>query len=727
MAKKKNNKKSRQSATKRNSFRGVKLLKILPSEAKNWILGILMFILSAIFILSFFNLSGIAGENLKEITFQLIGKTIFAVPLIFVLGGIVFFVTKYKNFLGPIIFGILILIWGICGFLQGFKSPSKDLTEYGGWVGYVLAYLPMTYLGFWVNQIIFASLVVFGGLIFWYLLKKGVLQPISREKEEKEETKKEKTKKLSVTQPSLIKKIFFPKFKVKEIESTVSDVGQRNINQSVETKIKETESKEPHFPYQNPPVDLLDSSKEVPTSGDLRINSAIIKKTLQNFDILVEMSEINIGPTVTQYTLKPTEGVKLSKITGLSNDLALALAAHPIRIEAPIPGRSLVGIEIPNKVRAKVRLKDLIANPIYQQSPALTVVLGRDVSGSASYADLARMPHLLVAGSTGAGKTIFLNNLILSLIYRNSSEILNFILIDPKRVEFPIYNELPHLLAPVICDSHRAVNALRWLIGEMERRFEVLAAAKARDVKSYNSRVSDKSETLPYIVLVVDELADLMAARGRDMEAGIVRLAQMSRAVGIHLIVATQRPSVEVITGLIKANITTRVSFQVASQVDSRTVLDTAGAEKLLGFGDLLFLSTELGKPRRMQGSYISDKEVKRVVNYIVSKNQKTEFKLNEETLNNQMRENLERTLDMPQEEFNGSYGDDPLFEEAHRVVTEARKASASLLQRRLRIGYARAARLIDMLEEKGIVGPGEGAKPREVFSDNENEDIEPA
>ena len=314
------------------------------------------------------------------------------------------------------------------------------------------------------------------------------------------------------------------------------------------------------------------------------------------------------------------------------------------------------------------------------------------------------------------------NALILSLIYRNSPEILNLVLIDPKRVEFPVYNDLPHLLAPVIFDAQRAVNSLRWLISEMERRFKVLSDAKARDIGSFNQAV-EKKDIMPYIVLIVDELADLMAAKGREMEAGIVRLAQMARAVGIHLVLATQRPSVEVITGLIKANITSRITFQVASQVDSRTIIDMAGAEKLLGHGDMLFLSSELGKPKRIQGAYVSDKEVKRVTNYIKSKNVRGEFEIGEDVLGVRMRDDLERSLDVAGSEFNGDFGEDLLYEEAKRVVIESKKASASLLQRRLRIGYARAARLIDILEERGVVGPGEGAKPREVYGASSSAD----
>jgi S-DNA-T family DNA segregation ATPase FtsK/SpoIIIE len=428
------------------------------------------------------------------------------------------------------------------------------------------------------------------------------------------------------------------------------------------------------------------------------------------------MGEVNVGPTVTQYTLKPAEGVKLSRITALANDLALALASHPIRIEAPIPGKSLVGIEVPNKVRTLVRLRNLISEPQFQKHPSpLYFVLGRDVSGNPVFADLAKMPHLLVCGATGTGKTLFLNSLILSLVYRNSPKILKFILVDPKRVEFPIYSDLPHNLTNVIFDVQKTINALRWLVEEMERRFEVLAKFKTRDIFSFNKiSLEKKIPPMPYILLIIDELADLMAARGKEIEAAIVRLAQMARAVGIHLVLATQRPSTEVITGLIKANITSRVSFQVASQVDSRTVLDTAGAEKLLGRGDMLFLSPENPKPRRIQGAFVSEKEVQRVVEYLSSKYEKERIESLEEKLAEETGEIgfFERGEDL----------EDPLYEEAKRVVIEAKKASASLLQRRLKIGYARAARLLDILEKRGIVGPPRGAKPREVYLKEEEE-----
>ena len=670
-----------------------------------------MFLAAIIVALSFFELSGVAGHTIKTGLLFLIGKTIFAVPLILLISGLVFFSTRYKKFFYSLLLAIFILVLGISGMLECLRPGLKV----GGWLGYFITLPFLKLFDLWVTKIIFAAVIFIGGLIFWHLLR----QP--REARFKEKLTQEFSADEEKPKPSLIKKIFAPRFRVKEVPTAVNGIHrpEKIIAATPELKSKLVPAQAPAFPYQIPPTDLLETEKGAPSPGDTRTNAAIIKKTLQNFDIPVEMSEINVGPTVTQYSLKPAEGVKLSKITALNNDLALALASHPIRIEAPIPGKSLVGIEVPNKVRAQVRLRDLIESENFQKSPfSLNIVLGRDVSGNSVYADLARMPHMLVAGSTGTGKTIFLNDFILSLLYRNSPEILRFILIDPKRVEFTAYNDLPHLLCPVIYDANRTINALRWLISEMERRFDVLSASKTRNIASHNAQVVERTEVLPYIVLIVDELADLMAAKGREVEAGVVRLAQMSRAVGIHLVVATQRPSVEVITGLIKANITSRITFQVASQVDSRTVLDMAGAEKLLGLGDMLYLSAEIGKPKRIQAAYVSEKEVRKVVSWLKTQNAKLKTeKLDEGILENALAKDLEQAIELPaggEREFYGK--EDPLYEEAKRVVIEARKASASLLQRRLRLGYARAARLLDMLEQSGVVGPGDGAKPREVY-----------
>ena len=670
-----------------------------------------MFLVAVITILSFFDLAGEGGRFFMKGFNLLVGKAVFLLPLFLILAGIAFFGLKDKN-KWPVILATFLLVLGASGI---FEVLGEDVKQ-GGWMGYLATWPLLKIFGKLATQIIFGALAATGAVILWQFL----YRPSPKQKEIKIKTSGKE-------RPPLIKRIFGPKFKVKPVEPQIDSEAIKTSpapeikSSSIETHPTASFAKKD---FHLPPVDLLESDRGVPAAGDIRVNGAIIKRTLQNFGIQVEMSEVNIGPTVTQYTLKPAEGVKLSKITTLSNDLALALAAHPIRIEAPIPGRPLVGIEVPNKTRTQVRLRNLIEHPSFQNSISnLTLALGRDVSGNAVFADLAKMPHLLVAGSTGTGKTICLNSIILSLLYQNSPEILQLILIDPKRVEFPVYNDLPHLLTPIIYDAQKSVNALKWLIGEMERRFDILSQNKSRDITSYNEKmVSQNLEPMPYIVLIIDELADLMAARGREMEAGIVRLAQMARAVGIHLIVATQRPSVEVITGLIKANITSRITFQVASQVDSRTVLDTSGAEKLLGSGDMLFISAEISKPKRIQGVFVSDKEVRKVVKYI--KADEKDYKKPEELVAN-LSESIEKTLeDSGPSDFWGE-GEDPLLGEAQRVVIEAKKASASLLQRRLRVGYARAARLIDMLEERGIVGPGEGAKPREILVPTAGEEDE--
>ncbi len=672
-----------------------------------------MILLAVLIALSFFGKAGIAGKTFMEWSRFLIGETIFIFPLVFILGGLVLISKKYdfelfkkdRTLFWPVFLAVLLLVVGATGILGSFNSGAR----FGGITGYGLSWPLLRYFGFWASFFIFLAPIFIGGLIFWHFLKP-----------EKKEKKEEKEKK-----PSIVKKIFKPRFKVKEVSPEVSRKPEPLEEKREERKKEGKASKA--FSFNPPPIEFLSKEKGAPTSGDTKENSAIIKKTLENFGIDVSMSEINIGPTVTQYTLKPAEGVKLSKITTLSNDLALSLASHPIRIEAPIPGRSLVGIEVPNTERATVRLGRLIENPKFQDSSAdLPIALGRNVSGEAVYADMARMPHMLVAGSTGTGKTCYLNSLILSLLYQPSTsfksaspENLRLILVDPKRVEFPVYKDLPHLLCPIIYTAEETLGALKWLTGEMERRFSVLADVGARDIHSYNGKaLNNGTDPLPFIILIIDELADLMAARGRDIEASVVRLAQMARAVGIHLVVATQRPSVEVITGLIKANITSRITFQVASQVDSRTVLDMAGAEKLLGRGDMLYLSAEVAKPKRIQAPYVSEKEVKKVVKYIKEETEKEE-------VSSEMDPDLIQETKKPSEGIGSeSFFDEeePLYEEAKRLVIESGKASASLLQRRLRVGYARAARLIDMLEEKGVVGPQEGSKAREVYGETEED-----
>jgi S-DNA-T family DNA segregation ATPase FtsK/SpoIIIE len=477
--------------------------------------------------------------------------------------------------------------------------------------------------------------------------------------------------------------------------------------------------------YTPPPISLLGKNKGKPEVGDVKANMNIIKRTLQNFGITVEMDEASIGPTVTRYAMKPAEGVRLSKIVALQSNLELALAASPLRIEAPIPGKSLVGVEVPNIARTTLGMAPLMADEQFVSSEKpLLVALGRSINGAAQFADLARMPHMLVAGATGAGKSVAIHNFIVSLLYRAGPERLRFIMVDPKRVELTMYNSIPHLLTPVITDAKKAILALKWLAKEMERRYNILETEHVRDIASYHENILKPAlekraqegeplpEAMPYIVLIIDELADIMSAYPRELESSIVRLAQMSRAIGIHLILSTQRPSVKVITGLIKANIPARVALQVASQIDSRTILDMGGAEKLLGAGDMLFLSGEMSKPRRLQAPYISESEVKHVVSFIAKQNEATIPSELDFTDTSKQQGGTDAIFASMEGE---SDDDDELYGEAKKTVIEAGKASTSYLQRKLGVGYARAARLMDILEERGVIGPADGAKPRDI------------
>jgi DNA segregation ATPase FtsK/SpoIIIE, S-DNA-T family len=489
--------------------------------------------------------------------------------------------------------------------------------------------------------------------------------------------------------------------------------------------------------YQAPPLSLLEKDKGKPGVGDIKANANLIKRTLQNFGIAVELDEISIGPTVTRYAVKPAEGVRLSKIVALQQNLALALAAKGgIRIEAPIPGKSLVGIEVPNTAKTMVSLGSLFASDEFQKSnKSLLVGLGRDIGGMSHFANISKMPHLLIAGATGSGKSVSIHTLVNSLLYRNGPQTLRFLMIDPKRVELTLYNKIPHLLSPVITDAKKAIMALRWAAKEMDRRYDILETESVRDITSYHDNIlrpaleklksgkkdpdEQMPEAMPYIVIIIDELADIMQAYPRELEAAIVRLAQMSRAVGIHLVLSTQRPSVNVITGLIKANVPARVALQVASQIDSRTILDQGGAETLLGAGDMLYLSADMSKPVRLQSAYISEEEVKSVVNYIAKHNQ---AELPVIDLGGTGGEGSGGSGTLLSQSLEGDDVDDDMYEEARRVVMEAGKASTSYIQRKLRVGYARAARLMDVLEERGVIGPADGAKPREVLGSGTTE-----
>ena len=462
-----------------------------------------------------------------------------------------------------------------------------------------------------------------------------------------------------------------------------------------------------------PPLSLLsDEAAAKADRGDLKQNAAVIEKTLESFGIQARVAEVNLGPAVTQYALELAVGTKISKIASLQNDLALSLATPTgtVRIEAPIPGKSLVGIEVPNRSLEIVSLKTLLTSSEMQGSHSkLAIAMGLDTASTPLIADIGKMPHILMAGTTGSGKSVCLSAIIASLLYRASPAEVKFILIDPKRVEFLSFNGIPHLLTPVIVEADKTLSALKWAIGEMDRRYKLFASVGVRNIAGYNELSG--FQALPYIMIVIDELADLMAFAPVEVEDSICRLAQMARATGIHLILATQRPSVDVITGLIKANIPCRIAFNVSSMIDSRVVLDQPGAEKLLGRGDMLFLPPDAAKPIRIQGVYVSEKELVRLVDFLKLSGVPPEY--TEEVT----------TMQVGQKgQVGGGDSDDDLFAESVRVVCQYDRASASLLQRRLSIGYARAARIIDQLEAAGVVGPGEGAKPREVRVKNAEE-----
>jgi S-DNA-T family DNA segregation ATPase FtsK/SpoIIIE len=464
-----------------------------------------------------------------------------------------------------------------------------------------------------------------------------------------------------------------------------------------------------------PGLDILKEAEStiVVNEKALRTKAEQIREKFEQFGIDVSMKSVHVGPTVTQFTLEPAPGVKLTKITALKSDLALTLAAASLRIEAPIRGKSLVGIEIPNEKRALVGMREILESGVWtKQKAQIKLAVGRDVAGKPQAVDLAKMPHLLIAGKTGSGKSVAMNAFLCSLLWNNPPEDLRLILVDPKRVELKPYDKLPHLLTPVIVEPEKCVSALAWAVAEMNRRYRMLSEKGVRNISEYNAKHPNDKE--PFIVIVIDELADLMMVAGKDVEAAICRIAQMARAVGMHLLVATQRPSVDVITGLIKANLPSRIAFKVSSGIDSRTIIDGIGAEDLLGFGDMLYLDGNSGGLTRMQGIYVSNEEVERITNHI--KLQFPEMIANDE-ITNQSIEGMAKGGVLTAGQINVKDEDlDAKFEEAVNTVMETGKASASFLQRRLEIGYARAARILDQMESKGIIGPAKGAKARDVY-----------
>jgi len=703
----------------------------LDPEVKKGIFIIFLFALAALSIMGLFDLSGKFGQWTDYILSIGLGNLKWIFPAL--LGAWIFCLLNEEKYPIRLInyFGVALLMLGLAGFFHiPYESwealEAAKSGQGGGYLGVAAALPLLRLMNIWGAMVVLLAAVLIGLLLALETSIYGIMWPIKvfgwLAQKAKDWYFYHKLKK----QERMLSEQAGEGYEEESSEGMERPMMEEEIGPAdedeetpgfVKTEIKIGFDKEPSFApeAQNAvkkygpidiPIGLLNSKSGKPTSGDIKNNQEVIRKTLHNFGIAVEMGDVNVGPTVTQFTMRPADGVRLAKISTLNADLALALAAHPIRIEAPIPGKSLVGIEVPNVQAAKVTMGEMLLSKEYaSRTNNLFMTLGKDVSGKPIFATLDKMPHLLVAGSTGSGKSVCINSIIVSLMYQNSPDELKFIMVDPKRVELQMYNGIPYLLTPVITEVKKTIGALKWSITEMERRFELLSKYGNRNIVSYNQTHGDK---LPYIVIIIDELADLMATAGNDMEAGIVRLAQMARAVGIHLVLATQRPSTEVITGLIKANIPARIAFSVASSIDSRTVLDGAGAEKLVGRGDMLYLGPEMSRPRRIQGVYLTDKEIADVCRFIKSHGEA------------QYDEKLLGSTAAIGGGMGGGFGssDEPLMNEAIEVIRESGKASASLLQRRLKLGYARAARILDLLEEQGVIGPSDGAKAREIFLD---------
>jgi S-DNA-T family DNA segregation ATPase FtsK/SpoIIIE len=715
----------RSSPSRQGAFFHTLVSHITP-EVRHGIVSIFFLTCGVLFALSLMGLTGRVGVWIAHWLGILFGATKIFIPIAIALFGMVLLKKESQQLHGIHMIGLALALAVFTSFWHLQYPPSQEsLTAAlegngGGVVGYFLSYSLQMVVGFWgalviLTALFLSALLVICNLSLHALLArigvacKGCVKlPFGQVQEKRvllDDIHAQSADQYEANEHQPLMQL--PDFSKKTIQF---------IEQKISKK-KEEKPKEPEFepapskkrPKINLSLDLLRNVAYDPLSVDIKNKKIVIQRTLENFGIPVEMGEVNIGPTVTQFTLKPAEGVRLTSITALHNDLALALAAHPIRIEAPIPGKSLVGLEVPNQKVALVTLRQILESEEFQKRKNnMHLVLGKDVSGKPWISNILSMPHLLIAGSTGSGKTVCINTIIMSLLFQNGPDDLKFILIDPKRVELPCYNDIPHLITPVITDVKKTINALRWSVKEMERRFDFLSKCGKRDISSYNAAYKEK---LPYIVIVIDELADIMATVGPEAESLIIRLAQMARAVGIHLILATQRPSVDVITGLIKANITSRIAFVVASQMDSRTILDCPGAERLIGRGDMLFISSELSKPVRIQGSYVSDEEIERVVGVLKESGAPTY----EEGVTERNGNGNGNGLAGVDDGYNDD--EDDLLSEARAVILQAKKASASLLQRRLRVGYARAARLLDLLEAQGLIGPADGAKPRQVFA----------
>ncbi len=679
--------------------------------------------LAVIFYLVIANKAGLVGNFLNEYLSLIFGIGIYGLPVLFLLLGITLFVSHRIRFDTTRYLGIVLLIFSSLGLVHmrtGIEAMLDNVEAYGGYIGFLSSVLLRIFISDTGANVVLGAMLVIAVLITFEISLRKILAliipsrgvKITSKSSAADRARLKKEGELNIVKPNIKPEkepIPIPAIKMPENPPVKVTIQKPElVKKTPELKPKEEVD---YSDWELPSLDFLSNATSQVFVSDkvLKSNAEKIKEKLSQFNIDVIMKDVNIGPSVMQYTLQPYEGVKLTKITALKNDIALALAAKSIRIEAPIPGKSLVGIEVPNEKRMVVRLKELLESEEFNSVKSkLTLAVGRDVSGSPVVDDLAAMPHLLIAGATGSGKSVGMNTFLLSLLYQNSPEDLKFIMIDPKRVELTPYNGIPHLLTPVITQPEKAHASLKWAVSEMQRRYQLFAEKGYKNIDEYNA---GEPKRMFKIVIVIDELADLMMqATKKETEMVICRIAQMARAVGIHLIIATQRPSVNVITGVIKANIPARIAFTVTTGIDSRTIIDGIGAEDLLGMGDMLYLPGNMSRPTRVQGVYVSSKEIERVTNRIKLTTEPTyDEAITTTTLHGGVDTSMVGT-------GNGGASQDSHYNDAMQIICETGKASASLLQRRLSIGYARAARILDILEENGAIGPANGAKAREIY-----------
>lgn len=729
---------------KRKKSRKKKLTKVAPQHSLPtgfWaqVGALLLIAISILFIIAWFNAGGPILEWLHNATIASVGYSIYIVPALFIYVAIEIFKSEDNRLPFVMKFATASAILWFSALFGLLKNDNGQTT--GGFVGDLINKVVLGLVSPSVAAFIYVLLIAITLLFIlsvspfavikkiWELSRRDVVEHDANVKVMRNAAAIDNPKATSIGNFKLNAGV--PTLDPNDAAASKGQSHLSSLRGSI-TRDKAAEEQaalvtvsDPN--WEAPSLELLDKRQAPADAGDVQQNALIIKNTLNEFDIDVDMEGANIGPKVTQYTLSPPSGVKLTRITALETNIALNLAAQSLRIEAPIPGQKVVGIEVPNLKAADVRLHSILTSREWKASnEPLKFAIGKDISGEPVIGELNKMPHLLIAGQTGAGKSVMINTIISSLLYHNSPSEMKLILVDPKQVEMAMYEDIPHLLTPVIYEPDKTISALKWAVNEMQRRYTLFAEHKVKDIKSYNEKVRSsgtkisvadedgvpqehENGAMPYIVIVIDELADMMMVASRDAEVLIVRLAQKSRAVGIHLVLATQRPSVNVITGLIKANIPARIAFTVASQIESRIILDQAGADKLLGQGDMLFLTAAMSKPKRIQGALVTDEELTKITQHL---QMQSPPQYNNEVVSQPVKLNGKGGVVMDFENNN----EDDMFKDAVRVVIDSGKASASLLQRRLRVGYARAARLIENMEDQGLIGPADGARPREVL-----------